>query len=41
MDQNRAHEIIATAVVVTFVVVAISQDWWKQLRDAVYKKTHA
>jgi hypothetical protein len=28
-------------MVVTFVTVAISQDWWKKLADSVYKHTHS
>jgi hypothetical protein len=39
-DRTNAHRLVATAMIITFVVVAISQNWWKHLRDFVSTKTH-
>lgn len=39
-DRTGAHRLVATAMIITFLTVAISQDWWKHLRDFVATKTH-
>lgn len=39
-NRTNAHRLVATGMLVTFVVVAIKQDWWKHLRDFIAAKTH-
>jgi hypothetical protein len=39
-DRTNAHRLVATGMMITFLTVAISQDWWKHLRDWVATKTH-
>jgi hypothetical protein len=39
-ERTNSHRLVATAMIVTFLVVAISQDWWKHLRDFIATKTH-
>lgn len=39
-DRTNAHRLVATSMIIVFLVVAISQNWWKHLRDFVSTKTH-
>jgi hypothetical protein len=39
-ERGNAHRLVATGMLLTFIVVAISQDWWKHLRDWIAEKTH-
>jgi hypothetical protein len=39
-DLTGHHRIVATAMLVTFGVLFISQGWWKSIRDWVTEKTH-
>lgn len=39
-DRTGAHRLVATAMIITFLTVAISQDWWKHVRDFIATKTH-
>lgn len=31
-NQSQAHMLVATALVATFVTIAVAQDWWLELR---------
>jgi hypothetical protein len=39
-DRTNAHRLVATGMLITFLVVAIKQDWWTHLRDWITVKTH-
>ena len=39
-DRTSSHRLVATGMLITFIVVAVSQNWWKHLRDFVSTKTH-
>jgi hypothetical protein len=39
-DRTGAHRLVATAMLGTFLIVAISQNWWMHLRDFITSKTH-
>lgn len=39
-QRTSSHRLVATAMIITFLTVAISQNWWKHLRDFIATKTH-
>lgn len=39
-ERNGHHRVVATAMIIVFLVTAISQGWWKHLRDFMNEKTH-
>ena len=39
-ERVAAHRLVATSMIVVFLVAAVSQNWWKHLRDWVTEKTH-
>jgi hypothetical protein len=39
-DRTNQHRVVATAMLVTFGVIFISQGWWKKIQDFVAGKTH-
>jgi hypothetical protein len=39
-DRIGHHRLVATAMLVTFGVIFISQNWWKSVRNFIEEKTH-
>jgi hypothetical protein len=39
-DLTGKHRVVATAMLITFLTVFISQNWWKKMQDFITQKTH-
>lgn len=39
-DRVAAHRLVATSMIIVFLVTAISQNWWQAVRNYVVAKTH-
>lgn len=39
-ERTAQHRLVATAMLTTFLVIFISQAWWKKISDFVTAKTH-
>jgi hypothetical protein len=40
-ERTSAHRLVATGMLVTGLVIAINQNWWKHAEGWTYSKTHS
>lgn len=39
-ERKTAHRLVATSMLVTVLVIGLSQGWWQHVRDWITEKTH-